>query len=53
MLKQNVHFFSPFILGYVNKSSSSTFLSILKLADVTLVYKKDSRYEKTTGLLVS
>ena len=34
ILKQNVDFFSPFILGYVNKStSSSTFPSTLKLAD--------------------
>ena len=31
VLKQNVDFFSPFILGYVNKSiSSPTFPSILK-----------------------
>ena len=48
ILKQNVEFFSPFILGYVNKSiSSSTFPSILKLADITPVYKKDLRYEKS------
>ena len=48
ILKQNVYFFSPFILGYVNKSiSSSTFPSMLKLADITPVYKKDSRYEKS------
>ena len=48
ILKQNVDFFSPFILGYVNKSiSSSTFPSILKLADITPVYKKDLRYEKS------
>ena len=45
---KNVDFFSPFILGYVNKSiSSSTFPSILKLADITPVYKTDSRYEKS------
>ena len=45
ILKQNVDLFSPFILSYVNKSISfSTFLSILKLADIT---KKDSRYEKS------
>ena len=38
ILKQNVDFFSPFILDYVNKSiSSSTFPSILKLADIILV----------------
>ena len=38
ILKQNVDFFSPFILGYVNKSISSfTFPSILKLADITPV----------------
>ena len=44
---QNVDFFSPFMLGYVNKSnSSSTFPWILKLADITAVYKKDCRYEK-------
>ena len=43
ILKQNVDFFSPFILDYVNKSiSSSTFPSILKLADIILVFKKDS-----------
>ena len=48
ILKQNLDFFSPFILGYVNKSiSSSTFPSILKLADVIPVYKKDSLYEKS------
>ena len=48
ILKQNVDFFSPFILDYVNKSiSSSTFPSILKLADIIPVYKKDSRYEKS------
>ena len=47
-LKQTVDFFSPFILGYVNKSiTSSTFPSILKLADIIPVYKKDSRYEKS------
>ena len=47
-LKQNVDFFSPFILGYVNKSiTSSTFPSILKLADIIPVYKKDSRYMKS------
>ena len=47
-LKQNVDFFSPFILDYVNKSiSSCTFPSILKLADIIPVYKKDSRYEKS------
>ena len=48
ILKQNVDFFSLFILGYVNKFiSSSTFPSILKLADIIPVYKKDSRYEKS------
>ena len=47
ILKQNVDFFSPFILDYVNKSiSSSTFPSALKLADITQVYKKDFRYQK-------
>ena len=47
-LKQNVDFFSSFILGYVNKSiSSSTFHSIPKLADITPIYKKDLRYEKS------
>ena len=47
-LKQTVDFFSPFILGYVNKSiTSSTFPSILKLADIIPVYKKDSPYEKS------
>ena len=39
--KQNVDFFSLFILGYVNKSiSSSSFPPILKLADIIPVYKK-------------
>ena len=48
ILKQKLDFFSPFILGYVNKSiSSSTFPSILKLAGITPVYKKDSRYGKS------
>ena len=47
-LKQNADFYSPFILDYVTKSiSSSTFPSILKLADIIPVYKKDSRYEKS------
>ena len=42
ILKQSVDFFSPFILGYVNKSiSPSTFRSVLKLADIIPVYKKD------------
>ena len=48
ILKQNVDFFSHFILYYVNKSiSSSNFLSILKLTDIIPVYKRDSRYEKS------
>ena len=48
LLKQNVYLFSPFILDYVNKSiNSSTFLSILKLAEIIPVYNKDSRYEKS------
>ena len=48
ILKQKEDFFFPFILGYVNKSiSSSTFPSIITLADITPVYKKDSRYEKS------
>ena len=43
-LKQNLNFIS----GYVNKSIiSSTFPSILKLTDITPVYKKDSRYKKS------
>ena len=50
----NVDFFSPFILGYVNKSvSSSTFPSMLKLTDITAVYKKDSRYEKSNHRPIS
>ena len=56
ILKQNVDFFSPFTLGYVKKSiSSSTFPSILKFGDIIPVYKKDSRYEKklTIGQSVS
>ena len=48
ILKQNVDFFSHFIFGYVSKSiSSSTFPSILKLADITPVYKEDSRYQES------
>ena len=48
LLKQNIDLFSPFILGCVDKSiSSPTFPSILKLADIIPVYKKDSRYEKS------
>ena len=40
ILKQNVDLY---ILDYVYKSiASSTFLSILKLADIIPVYKKDS-----------
>ena len=47
ILKQNVDFFSLFILGYVNRSiSSSIFPSILKVADIIPVYKKGSRCEK-------
>ena len=43
ILKQNVDFFSPFILDYLYKSiASSTFPPILKLADSIPVYKKDS-----------
>ena len=42
LLKQNLDFFSSFTLGYVSKPISlSTFPSILKLADITPVYKKD------------
>ena len=53
ILKQNLDLFSPFILGYVNKSiSSSTFPSILKLADITPVYKKDTT-KVTIGISVS
>ena len=48
ILKQNVDFFSPFVLGYVYKSiSSSTFPSILKLADIIPEYKRNSRNEKS------
>ena len=51
ILKQNVDFF---IFGYVNKStSSSTFPSILKLVDITPVYKKDRRYEKSNYRSIS
>ena len=54
ILKQNVDFFSHFILDYVNKSiSSSTFPSILKLADIIPVYKKDSRYKKSNYQFIS
>ena len=42
ILKRNVDFFSPFILGYVNKLiRPSTFPSIRKLAGISPVYKKD------------
>ena len=54
ILKQNVDFFSLFMLGYVNKSiSSSTFRSILKLADIIPVYKKYSQYEKNNYRAIS
>ena len=44
VLKQNLNFIS----GYVNKSIiSSTFPSILRLTDITPVYKKDSWYKKS------
>ena len=48
ILKQNVDFFSPFILDYVNKSMSlSTFPSILKLADIVpSIQKRFSIREK-------
>ena len=45
ILKQNVDFFSPVILDYVNKSISlSTFPSFLELLDIIPVCKKDSRF---------
>ena len=48
ILRQNVDFYSPFILDYVNKSiSSPNFPSILKLADIIRIYKNDSPYEKS------
>ena len=48
ILKQNVDLLSLFLSGYVNKSvSSSTFPSILNLADITPVTEKDSRYKKS------
>ena len=54
ILKQNVDFFSPFILDYVNKSiSSSTFPTILKLVEIIAVYKKDFRYKKSNYRLIS
>ena len=56
ILKQNVDFYSPFILGYVNKSiSSSTLPSIVKLADIISLYKnkKYSRYEKSNYQSIS
>ena len=56
ILKQNVDFFSAFILDYVNKSVSlSTFPSILKLADIIpSIQKRFSIREKLTiGLSVS
>ena len=43
-----VDLFSPFILNLVNMSiNSSIFSSVLNLADVTPVYKKDSHYQKS------
>ena len=43
-LKQNIDLFSPCIIGYINKSVClSIFVSILKLADIIQVYKKDSQ----------
>ena len=54
ILKQNIDFFFPFILDYVNNSINSlTFPSILKLADIISVYKKDSRYEKSNYRSIS
>ena len=48
LLKQNVDFFSPFRLRYINKPISlPIFPSILKLAGITPVYEKDSRYKKS------
>ena len=47
-LEQNVDFFFLFVLDYLNKSiNSSTFPSILKLADIIPVYKTDCQYEKS------
>ena len=49
ILKRNVDLFSPFILDSVNKLiSSSTFSSILKLADIIPVYKKILDTRKVT-----
>ena len=49
-LKQNVDFFSPFILGYINKSIVlSTFPSVPKLSEIIPVYKNGSRYKKSNG----
>ena len=49
ILKQNVDYFSPFILDYVNKPiSSSIFSSVLKLADIIPVYKKILDTRKVT-----
>ena len=43
-----VDLFSPFISSFLKVSVNlSMFSSVLKLADVTLVYKKDLRYHKT------
>ena len=47
ILKQNVDFFPPFTFGYVNKSRRSSIFSSILIADITPVYKKDSRYEKS------
>ena len=54
ILKQNVDFFSPFLLGYINESIVlSTFPSVPKLSDTIPVYKKGSRYKKSNGRPIS
>ena len=48
VLKDNVDLFSPVVLNFVNMSINSlTFPSVLKLVDVTPVYKKNLRYQES------
>ena len=48
ILPQTSDIFSPFILNVINESiMSNIFSHILKLANITSAYKKDSEYDKS------
>ena len=54
ILKENTTLFFPFLLNFVKMPiSSTTFPSVLKLADVTPVHKRDSHYQESNYQPVS